>query len=324
MSDSLTDDVHEWASQFCGVSTRDDASAPGDGSAGDGSTGNGSTGNGSTGDAPASAASPPDSSAPSLLGSVVDAVLPTGSSTTTADLLGGLANAVVDTANSALQVVSNDLNIDNAVGAAATAIDNSTAGKLLDPPKFTTRGLSGGERSYAHAIFYDTLNYDAITITGGGVATMGADLTDTECRTIGNSIGLSPDNFNPDGTLTDKGMETLIHEMTHSWQYQHGGWSYIRKALIAQGIAQAVQGDRNAAYDWQRLATAGTPWEQWNPEAQAKAVEDYNIALRAAQGGSTQSSVYQTLGELQPYLDQMTAGTQRGDYPDPTPDPVPG
>lgn len=319
-----TDDQHTWLSALIGIDTRagsvggsasasSDAPVSTDDHEKDGGSPSGVLD--SLGSMTSGAGSAVLSVASTALDAGNTAVLKAGA----ADAFGAIVNGTVDTVNDTIHSLGGTDDVDTTLGKAAQFADK-TLTPILDPAKFAPRALNGDERNYAHAIFFDTLNYDPITITGGGVATIGEDLTETECRTIGNSIGLSPDMFNANGTLTGEGMQTLVHEMTHVWQYQHNGWSYMRKALVAQGAAQLMQGDRNEAYDWERLAKAGTPWEQWNPEAQAKAVEEYNIALRAANGGSTDPSIYQKLGALQPYLDKMTAGTERGDHPNPDPD----
>jgi hypothetical protein len=43
----------------------------------------------------------------------------------------------------------------------------------------------------------------------------------------------------------------------------------------------AVEGDRDGAYDWKPLVKRGTPWEQWSPEAPPEAIEDYNGSLHS-------------------------------------------
>jgi outer membrane protein OmpA-like peptidoglycan-associated protein len=165
------------------------------------------------------------------------------------------------------------------------------------------RSLTSSERSYAHDIFQDTLDYGSITITRGALASTGAT------RTVGNTINFEESEFTP-GTfdLTSDGMNTLVHEMTHVWQYQHQGWTYAPAALWAQFKSWASTGHRGGAYDWRSLDKAGTPWEEWNPEAQAEAVEDYNKALRAVQSGSGSKDNYSDLGLLQKYIDHMLAG----------------
>jgi hypothetical protein len=86
--------------------------------------------------------------------------------------------------------------------------------------------------------------------------------------------------------LSPDGMETLIHEMGHVWQYQHGGLAYAPQALIANYQASQIYGDRNKAYDWLSAAKAGKPWVEWNPEQQAECIADFNRSLRRIKTGN--------------------------------------
>lgn len=52
-------------------------------------------------------------------------------------------------------------------------------------------------------------------------------------------------------------------------------------------------GDRNEAYNWQQLHADGVDWEEWNPEAQAEAVQDYNDALQRINAGEGSAEDYQ-------------------------------
>lgn len=184
----------------------------------------------------------------------------------------------------------------------------------------TSRPLSEAEKWNAHSIFQDNLDYDAITITRGSVAAAGAS------RTTGNTINLEDGLFVGDTLeLTSQGGEILVHEMTHVWQYQHQGWTYAPEALWAQAKAWWQTGSNNAAYDWESLDTSGVPFEQWNPEAQAEAVEDYNKALQAANAGTATPADFKTLARLKKYIEIIQGGPAKqsppGDY-EPTPAPA--
>jgi hypothetical protein len=154
--------------------------------------------------------------------------------------------------------------------------------------------------SDAKVIFGDSIDYSKVVVDGGSIASLKAS------RTIGNTIHLTPDLFEPDSSETStEGKRILVHELTHVWQYQHQGWTYAPKALWAQAKA-AIKGDRNGAYDWTRLI--GTPFEQWNPEAQAEAVEDYNRALHNVNAGKGTRKDYDNLALLQEYVEKLVAG----------------
>ena len=73
----------------------------------------------------------------------------------------------------------------------------------------------------------------------------------------------------------------LIHELTHVWQYQHIGWRYLTKALIAQFR------DKDQAYDYGGEAgllksrQEDKRFMQFNPEQQGNIVQDYFVRKRA-------------------------------------------
>jgi hypothetical protein len=128
-------------------------------------------------------------------------------------------------------------------------------------------------------------------------------------RTTGNTINLEDEYYDGDTlNLTPEGRLILIHEMGHVWQYQHGGLAYIPESLVAQIRGAVGGGSRNAAYDWRAAIQAGTPWEEWNPEQQAEAIEDYNRALRRTRDGTATFQDYKDLSALQPYIDKVRRG----------------
>jgi hypothetical protein len=135
-------------------------------------------------------------------------------------------------------------------------------------------------------------------------------------KTLGNTIHLQSEwggaVFQPGDTLelTENGREILIHEMGHVWQYQHGGYAYIGDSLWAQLKGALGSGSRNAAYDWRTPHNAGVPWEKWNPEQQAAAIERYNQALRAttATPPTATPADYTDLTTLQLYMDKVRRG----------------
>jgi hypothetical protein len=274
--------------------------------------GNDGSGDGGQSSAPPPAAAPPstgDDTSPGFFSQVGQGLQAVGSA------IGDGLHAAGQAIGKAVDAVEDKIveGVDNTIGAAAS--EGEQVANAVSPPQFPPRGLNGTERSYAGDIFFSTLDYSKITITGGGVATWDENANAVESRTIGNTVNLAVGYFNADGTLTDKGLETLVHEMTHVWQFQHTGWSYIRKALVAQGEAKVFQGDSGKAYDWKKLDDAKVPWAQWNPEAQAQSIEDYNVALREANAGKGTKDTFKLLERLQPYVDQMVGGAKAGDYP---------
>ena len=139
------------------------------------------------------------------------------------------------------------------------------------------RSLTGAERTLAFPVFGSSLDYNRIRLVPTSVL---------EYRTIANNI-MIPQNF----SITNAQMaQTLIHELTHVWQYQHNGTSYISISLGRQISAGISRGNRNFAYDYQ--IQSGQSFFDFAPEQQASIVENYysmlrdRAAIRSAQPGA--------------------------------------
>ncbi len=79
----------------------------------------------------------------------------------------------------------------------------------------------------------------------------------------------------PPGDWDFTNMQWLVHELTHTWQYQHTGAGYLFRALWAQFRY------KDAAYEYGGPDGLVTGRQEnktlfsFNPEAQAQIVEDY-------------------------------------------------
>jgi hypothetical protein len=119
------------------------------------------------------------------------------------------------------------------------------------------RSLDDAERRQAREIFGDSLDLDAVRIVTTPLAAAPTTLGDY----IRSSSSMST--------------ATLIHELTHVWQYQHGGAGYISDSLCHQVAAWAATGSRNAAYDLTDIVRSGKRFSEYTAEQQAMIVETY-------------------------------------------------
>ena len=151
------------------------------------------------------------------------------------------------------------------------------------------RLLSRAEIAYARTVFGDSLDYTVVRITVDSLWSW------RSARTLGNTIHLWYSHFEDgDGTreLTRfAGLPTLIHELTHVWQFQKRGYWYLFSSLWGQVRHMR---DRARAYDWQGALEVGKPWGRWTAEQQAQAVQD---SLGVLPGSPRSLSLYRILHE---------------------------
>jgi hypothetical protein len=157
--------------------------------------------------------------------------------------------------------------------------------------KRRVRKMYDWEIAEAQNAFGNSLNYDRVRICEGyGIA----DFTDRIGRFLKRQPPLGPGEHNsitlrnrcyfpvylpenkPEANSVDvSNVEWLMHELTHTWQYQHTGIRYLFRALWAQ----LLHGD--AAYDFGgpsnlvALRDGGGTILDFNPEAQADIVQTY-------------------------------------------------
>lgn len=169
-----------------------------------------------------------------------------------------------------------------------------------------SRPLTAAEIEHARAIYGDSIDYSKVRMTSDHWLSTGAP------KCIGNTMHMRSDwggsNFKENGELTANGLELMMHEIGHVWQYQNGGAAYIGDSLWSQFKGWVTGGSRNEAYDWKSAHEAKIPWEDWNPEQQATAVEDYHEAMEAMEAGWGGSSTQKKIELLQPYIDKVRAG----------------
>ncbi|MFC5367545.1 DUF4157 domain-containing protein [Salinirubrum litoreum] len=142
------------------------------------------------------------------------------------------------------------------------------------------RPLTSEEEALARPIFGTSIDLSRVRLVSVGDeerSSRQAGLTGFQTGgtyvTIGNTIYV-PSSF----TVENRRMaQTLIHELVHVWQYQHGGTGYVSDSAVAQVTGALEHGTRNAAYGYTQ--DTRTIFE-YPPEQQASIVENYFAMLR--------------------------------------------
>ncbi len=155
-------------------------------------------------------------------------------------------------------------------GSPAVSVRSPVAEEFLTQESDIQAGLSGrpllsSEIALARPIFGNTIDYSKVRLIPTSVA---------EFTTVGNNIRVSS-NFTISVPFF---AETLIHELTHVWQYQHSGTSYISVSLAAQIAASLKTPSRNFAYDYQ--IAPDKSFFSYLPEQQGLIVQNYFAMLR--------------------------------------------
>ena len=113
-----------------------------------------------------------------------------------------------------------------------------------------------------------------------------------------------PDRLVPPGDSLDFCMPWLIHELTHAWQYQHVGWTYLVRALLAQFRYGS------AAYDFGGESNLVTcrhnhwTFTRFNPEQQGDIARTYYDCLRST-NAIDEPNKQNELSAYRPYISDI-------------------
>jgi hypothetical protein len=142
------------------------------------------------------------------------------------------------------------------------------------------RPLTVHEEGILRSVFKDSIDYDAIRVALTNVGAKGRPYT------LGNTIRIPPKtDFTPD---------TLVHEVTHVWQYQTQGSGYLSDSAWHQ----MTDGDES----YHVTLAGGQSIYSYTAERQAVIVEAYYVdRLRNPQKPATQT-------DYDPYKDEVPVG----------------
>lgn len=117
--------------------------------------------------------------------------------------------------------------------------------------------LSAAQIALARTIFGNSISYNLVRVVEASIA--------AAPTTLGNNIRIPPHS--------ELHNATLIHELTHIWQYQNMGAGYISNSAVHQLAGILGAGDRDAAYAYHIVP--GQDFVRYSAEHQAMIVEDY-------------------------------------------------
>ncbi|MGL5083778.1 MAG: S8 family serine peptidase [Microcoleaceae cyanobacterium] len=155
----------------------------------------------------------------------------------------------------------------NAVNAAEVAGIPDTAETIASQFKLNTRSLTNEEIEIARSVFGDSINYSLVRIDEWSISVPIARVIDGADR---NRPYTTFHTINTWGGMSDA---TLIHELTHVWQYENEGAIYIPEAIAAQNSDAGY--DYGGVTELQNQMNSGEGLMSFNREQQAHIVEDY-------------------------------------------------
>jgi Subtilase family len=163
------------------------------------------------------------------------------------------------------------------------------AESIADLLKPETRALTPSEIKLAKSVFGNSINYSLVRLDEA------AKTVDWTKQIKGFT---NPRPFTTFHTINAWGKlknETLIHELTHVWQYEHGGAKYITQALAVNSNSSGY--DYKGVSNLRKLKAAHKGMSSFNPEQQAKIVEEYFLiktgqaAKAGFSGGATRKDL---------------------------------
>jgi len=128
---------------------------------------------------------------------------------------------------------------------------------------------TSAEVAAAKTVFGDKINYSKVKIITGKDMTLWGKILTWNGKAVvwGNKIYFPNDKNGNTKYDFDKNPAWYMHEVTHVYQFQRYGWSYVPKSLWAQ----ITKGDE--AYDYQLVP--GKAFTDYGIEQQADIVRDY-------------------------------------------------
>jgi len=130
------------------------------------------------------------------------------------------------------------------------------------------RPLLQGEIALARSVFGDSIDYSQVRVVESDIL---------DYSGLPNTLTV-PVDFRVDVEAAaqqrhDLPTERFMHEITHIWQYQHGGTGYISEAILSYIPYYITEGRREGVYSYKIIP--GQSFFEYPVEHQAQIVTDY-------------------------------------------------
>jgi hypothetical protein len=129
-----------------------------------------------------------------------------------------------------------------------------SAGLMQDAFASHIRPLTQREKDVATPVFRGSVDLERVRVATTRLL--------NAPTTLGNTIRVN-------GSMSD---DTLVHELTHVWQYQTSGLRYVSCALAGQAEGAVLHGGRDWTYEFDPTHV-GTHLTDYGPEQQAQIVQ---------------------------------------------------
>lgn len=149
-----------------------------------------------------------------------------------------------------------------------------------------SRPLTSAERSAAQEVLgKDAIRWNEVRVDEGGILTIIFHFNKGRAFTTFHTINLPP----------GQGLDTVVHELTHVYQYERAGSVYIGQAIHAQNTVGYGYG---GAAGLRSARTAGSHYRDFNREQQAQISQDYYNLLHSGASSADLSAYTPFIAEL--------------------------
>lgn len=142
-----------------------------------------------------------------------------------------------------------------------------------------TRPLTDQEIGVASAILGDdAIRYECVRLAQGGILTLAFGLNKNRAFATWHTINMPWD--------ADKDLPLLVHELTHTYQFERVGSVYIGQALLEQKRYGRAAYFYGGAEGLRKAYADGKCYRDYNREQQGKITQDYCACILTGEDSS--------------------------------------